>query len=105
MKEAIVRIEGNCMSNKIDSIVFQLILLQHFLARAINLDAIVGFRISFFKILNSLEEFLASPLLKQPHEIRSEGFFGSDWHFEDLHATLAEETALFELKHVGTVDG
>lgn len=64
MKEAVVCIEGNSVPNKVDSVVFQLIFLQHLLPWAIYLDAVVCFKVSFFEILNSLKELLASSLFK-----------------------------------------
>lgn len=104
MKEAVIGIKGNGMANEVNSVFLQSVFLQHFLSRSVDLDTLVGLRVAFFEILNGLEEFLASSLLEETHEIGAEGFLGGDWHLEDLHATFAKEAGLFELKHVGTVD-
>lgn len=93
------------MSDEVHCVLLKLVFGQHFLGRVVGLDAFVCFGIFLLEVLDSLKELLASPLLEETHEVRGECFLGSDWHFEDLEASLGEEATLLVLQDVGAVDG
>ena len=105
VEEVVIGVEGNCVADEVDRVILQLILRKHLLGRGIQLDAGVGLGVVFLEVLDSLQEFLASPLLEEPHEIGSKGLLGGDWHFEDLESSLREESSFLVLEYIGAVDG
>lgn len=105
VEEVVVGVESDCVTDEVDSVLLQLILGQHFLGRSVELDTSMGLGIVFLEVLNSLQELLASPLLEEPHQIRSKCLLGRDRHFEDLESSLREESSLLILEYIGAVDG
>lgn len=93
------------MSDEVDGVLFELVLGKHLFGRVVDLNSFVGLGVLLLEVLDSLKELLASSLLEKTHKVRSEGFLGCDWNFEDFESSLREEATLLVLEYVCAVDG
>jgi hypothetical protein len=67
LHEAIVSIESDCVTNKINGVIFKTVFLKHLFGGFINFDSFVGFWVAFLEVLYGFQKLLASSLFKKSH--------------------------------------